>query len=1641
MAVINYVTKSGKSGTFDTSVIKTPQDKQAALDYISANLKPFKVLRRDGKYESFDPKTMVIGDIDWIHNHSIEGSKLLSKPVDYAKERYYEATKTPATKAAKQLKAGATEAGAKVLGGAASLLLKASGGMPVGQYSKQTAKQMLETPMYVKKAITESGKKKAEKVYAETGGRGFYSGLGEFAVDLPMYIAGDAAAVKLLGKALKTTPAIKTGLEKVIVNGGKATDIIRYLSKYPQAKEITKYLVKQAGSGAARGGTSGAVYGTLKGEDVKGVAGEAATFALFGAASDVLKPMFKSQAAMTMWDNTISKQAQRVIKEFKAAGSQFSDAEIIQGFRLLRAPAGRATSLNKYFKDLAIEKGTTITESQNKALNAFVKGIDEWLKESAQRKALPGATATDEAIMAKLESRIKQHKGMTIEELEKQIPFLEKKLSAAKKGKVDAVSTRTQMELDSVKRNISEKKKFAKKQRYTDIEAAKAHAAEQQRIAAEEALQAETRAAQTKAQMEAQRKALPGYQEALEAEAEIATPAKPLTKTTKRKPFELGEAPETSYEKALAREYGEMGTYGSLYQEAEKTLTPRGSIVSRNGKSAIRLFEDADLSTVAHEGFHYYLTRKAPKKFVDMLENEIPGLNARYGSPEFIEAQEQAARLFEKYLSDGIAPNARLAPVFADMKNTMARIYKDVEQSPLNETITPQVRRIFNKMLSGKKPITGKTPIEIARMKQLMNQRELDARQPNLYEQPGIKRSWGYEPSATRMMETAKEVGKEKYDVVAQDIDDMIKGKDLGGVMTSLFSEQTPIRKAAGEELYIRAVNDLGSAGTAQTMLMGELKGWGKGIADKVVEKDGKKQALSAIISDYITWLRAKEVDAKMKEQGVTDAIPDSLRISGPELEAWVNASPYKDVIVKKAKDLSGIARKMLDYMRDNDYIDDATYKAIVASSQNYVPIYRKFTEAEIKRLREEGNYYAANSLKRLVGSERDVISALENIATMYIKTVTEVNSNNIRRDVVKAVLANPEYKHLIKEVKAVPERGMKIDSDGLAEFFVDSSLKPNQIFIRDNGVKKIYEISDKYLLDALKKPAMNQGGITLRTLETMKELKRFGITSAPSFTFWKNPIRDFMAFTMNDPMAGMVLPKGASPIILKAIAPFAAVPDSLYWYFKAVPEVFKKMTDPGNRETIAYYLNEKGALNSTLYILRENIVKDLMKYTAPMRVKAGAVRPKDAVAAWESLGMFFESLPRMAAAMRTLQRKYGLKSIDEIKSNPKALEEAVYVYRTITADFAQKGRSTKELGRVIPFLTASFAGAKSELEALKKDPALYIAKGITLLGIPMYLNWLRVRDEDWYKNMDPKMRSNYIHLTPEIRLPVSYGGMAGLVKATEEILNGIYDSREGWASRAAEIAVERGVPITGFSQLLPSLAAIPIVLGRNKDLYYKTPIEPEATKQLPKTMRYKETTSPVAKAISSMLDEMRKSYNAGNGTKAWKDIGADYGLSPAQIDFIIKELGGTMAVVGSETASKAITPGWQRQGGDRKLKTIIMGRDAKFNPYNAEVNKFYDNYQESKMAYMAAKRLYDRGTPYEEIPNEYIAPAQAYEKLNQVNGDLSDAWKYYREYNDRNQHKDWSDEYREEMLLRVIEYISENTQETNKYYEEMNAR
>tara|TARA_R110000765_G_scaffold143946_1_gene245750 strand:- start:1905 stop:3044 length:1140 start_codon:yes stop_codon:yes gene_type:complete len=127
-----------------------------------------------------------------------------------------------------------------------------------------------------------------------------------------------------------------------------------------------------------------------------------------------------------------------------------------------------------------------------------------------------------------------------------------------------------------------------------------------------------------------------------------------------------------------------------------------------SGKALIRGFKGSNISTALHEIAHVVrntlLNRSVDQSSRKGITNEDISVVEEWAGAKdgkwTVEAEEKFARGMERYLRDGVSPNAKLNDVFSKIQAWLIEIYSKVKGSAIDIDISPEMRAVFDKLLT-----------------------------------------------------------------------------------------------------------------------------------------------------------------------------------------------------------------------------------------------------------------------------------------------------------------------------------------------------------------------------------------------------------------------------------------------------------------------------------------------------------------------------------------------------------------------------------------------------------------------------------------------------------------------------------------------------------------------------------------------------------------------------------------------------------------------------------------------------------------------------------------------------------------------------------------------------------------------------
>ena len=812
----------------------------------------------------------------------------------------------------------------------------------------------------------------------------------------------------------------------------------------------------------------------------------------------------------------------------------------------------------------------------------------------------------------------------------------------------------------------------------------------------------------------------------------------------------------------------------------------------------------------------------------------------------------------------------------------------------------PEFSKWFDTELRGKYPATAK---------------ELDVLRDMVREYRGVG-------STERI---ARHIAKSSAVEKAREVSDVGFRKVLGilkdKAVTNWSSMAHPLDQLAraAEESMGRSLSIEEDPGRISRALAGthdkRVESWvrGDGMTDWTganVVGPALEQALSPVKGQYESfqkYLIARRVRALAndpegaRETGITaDDAEQAIRdLETPEMQeaahAWYD---WHDGVLNYAAQHSPVFAQVVEKMRARDPGD-------------YAPLAREFGLFEALYRRKGGGKSSQGMPGgRLKGSGRRIMNPIP-VAIANARAMVLASHKRFIADQIIKLAQLPEMGDLIEEVprQQVPKAAVELKevldrlqrdfgisvedtgdldlSDAMLTFYgvMDAPKGKDPVIAAwsADGVKWYY-VKDHGLFEALGAQETNRDVSRVADLlfGAPARVFRVGTTGLnPSFSLVTNLIRD--------------LPTGILNSRADASAPrfFFSWLASLKDGVMAKTQMDAALKKAGVKSVSDYYQTWRRMGGEMAQPLGQDVAHT--KRAARMLFESKGMRVLDvrnALDLFRELIQFPESAPRVAE-FRQKAREIGWDGSRPI-TQAEALELAE-VAKPITVDFIDVGKIARDVNRAIPFFTAAVGGVRRAVQVGREDPRRVAVRSLSMLTVPTLLLWLKVKDEEWYKEMPWRERLMNWHVPLEfegkkeltrIPRPFEYGTYFSALP--EALLDAWYRHDPKAVKEWAVLALETTIP-PGLSLTKPAQGG-PLPGGRS--VVVEAPLLQTYMEQQANWQSFWE--QPIVKR--SLQDVPVEQQYSDYTTRAAIVIGKAIGVSPARIDHMVQGIFGGVA-------------------------------------------------------------------------------------------------------------------------------------------------
>ena len=590
------------------------------------------------------------------------------------------------------------------------------------------------------------------------------------------------------------------------------------------------------------------------------------------------------------------------------------------------------------------------------------------------------------------------------------------------------------------------------------------------------------------------------------------------------------------------------------------------------------------------------------------------------------------------------------------------------------------------------------------------------------------------------------------------------------------------------------------------------------------------------------------------------------------------------------AAELDTYQDSLLDYLFQSGLLTRESLDNMKNVMKDYVPFYRVIEEAERKGLSGRTLADIRNPIKRIKGSDRDIINPLESIVKNTYVLINAAERNRVAMAMANLSTKHPELGQLFEKVpeKKVKVAGVKINElieqvstgtffgsingeaakqelgemgEKIVNIFRPSFFNDeNVVTVMINGRPQNF-LADKDIYKALHATEVEDVALVWKILSYPARWLRAGATLTPEFIV-RNPARDLMS-------AAVYSEYGFFPPVDVARGLYGALAkDNDFWLWRMGGGA-QSMLVSMDRTTLSKTYDEL-ALEHDL--TPAGVIKRGFKY---------AVNPIESL---RLVSEFTEKMTRIGEAKKGIEQG----------ANPL---EAAFASREVTLDFAKVGSKGRAVNMIVAFWNAQVQGSVRFARAMSEAPVRTFTKTTLYITLPSVLLALWNSQEDdweeipqWQKNLfwmikipnvipDQGILDDlavtrtsdgiWLRWPKPFELGIIFGSLP------ERMVENIYSDNPNLFPELRKAILDGAVP-----GVMPT-AALPIIENiTNYSFFLDRNIVPDSLEGLPAFAQYSTYTSEAAKRLGrvfnispAQIDNFVNGYFAGLGRYATQII------------------------------------------------------------------------------------------------------------------------------------------------------------------------
>lgn len=421
-----------------------------------------------------------------------------------------------------------------------------------------------------------------------------------------------------------------------------------------------------------------------------------------------------------------------------------------------------------------------------------------------------------------------------------------------------------------------------------------------------------------------------------------------------------------------------------------------------------------------------------------------------------------------------------------------------------------------------------------------------------------------------------------------------------------------------------------------------------------VIESIEKKGYDYKDLGDYALAVHAKDVNDLGMNSGFSyEEIAAVMQKYGtPEME-------------KARQELVKVSTDLLQDLADSGVIEQSMIKTLREKYPNYMPLFRSFDDDKVEFASGLSKALAnvTSPIKRLEGSDRNVIDPLENMVKNVFQSTSAADRNRVAQQLANLAAKDADGAF----IRRLPEG--------------ENRNRLNTVYVRENGKQVHYEVQpDVYkAIMSLDKESSN---FLIKILQKPASVLRAGATLTPEFSF-RNPARDVV-------QAFITSKSGFNPLVD---------------FPSALVDVIKSKF---GKETIYnQFLRDNGGFGNIVSMDRnvhQETIKRIINQPVNERVK-NILNGKSLIELLRGIADTTESATKLGEYKKAIKKGA-------------TREEAAYRARDLM-DFGRAGVSVREANKVVAFLNANIQGKSKLIRAIKENPVGVTTRAITSITLP----------------------------------------------------------------------------------------------------------------------------------------------------------------------------------------------------------------------------------------------------------------------------------------------------------------------------------